>query len=103
MTAALIDAARGLVRWDRAPAVLGGGRVIMVSMQIASNIELFFNWGAASALGVVLLLMTFAILFAATLAGLYWLCGVGALIALIVTAPPVQVTRRWSEVQMCSI
>ena len=24
MTAALIDAARGLVRWDRAPAVLGG-------------------------------------------------------------------------------
>jgi putative spermidine/putrescine transport system permease protein/spermidine/putrescine transport system permease protein len=48
------------------PAVLGGGRVIMVSMQIASNIELFFNWGAASALGVVLLLMTFAILFAAS-------------------------------------
>ncbi len=44
------------------PAVLGGGRVIMVSMKIASNIELFVNWGAASALGVVLLLMTFAIL-----------------------------------------
>ncbi len=37
------------------PAVLGGGRVIMVSMQIATNIELFVNWGAASALGVVLL------------------------------------------------
>lgn len=45
------------------PAVLGGGRVIMVSMQIASNIELFFNWGAASALGVVLLLLTLGILF----------------------------------------
>jgi putative spermidine/putrescine transport system permease protein/spermidine/putrescine transport system permease protein len=44
------------------PAVLGGGRVILISMQIASNIELFVNWGAASALGVVLLLMTFAIL-----------------------------------------
>lgn len=44
------------------PAVLGGGRVILVSMKIASNIELFVNWGAASALGVVLLLMTFAIL-----------------------------------------
>jgi putative spermidine/putrescine transport system permease protein/spermidine/putrescine transport system permease protein len=48
------------------PAVLGGGRVIMVSMKIASNIELFFNWGAASALGVILLLLTFAILWLAS-------------------------------------
>ncbi|MGB3316764.1 MAG: ABC transporter permease, partial [Albidovulum sp.] len=48
------------------PAVLGGGKVIMVSMQIASNIELFFNWGAASALGVVLLALTLGILFAAS-------------------------------------
>ena len=48
------------------PAVLGGGRVIMVAMQITSNIELFFNWGAASALGVVLLVITVAILFAAS-------------------------------------
>ena len=48
------------------PAVLGGGRVIMVSMQIASNIELFFNWGAASALGVVLLVLTLGILFVAS-------------------------------------
>jgi len=47
------------------PAVLGGGRVIMVSMKIASNIELFVNWGAASALGVVLLAMTAAILWLA--------------------------------------
>ena len=47
------------------PAVLGGGKVIMVSMKIASNIELFVNWGAASALGVVLLLMTMAILWVA--------------------------------------
>ena len=48
------------------PAVLGGGRVILVSMQITNNIELFFNWGAASALGVVLLAITLAILLAAS-------------------------------------
>jgi putative spermidine/putrescine transport system permease protein/spermidine/putrescine transport system permease protein len=48
------------------PAVLGGGKVIMVSTRIASDIELFFNWGAASALGVVLLVLTAAILFAAS-------------------------------------
>ena len=38
------------------PAVLGCGKVIMVSNHIANDIELFFNWGAASALGGVLLL-----------------------------------------------
>lgn len=48
------------------PAVLGGGRVIMVSMKIASNIELFVNWGAASAMGVVLLLLTIAVLWLAS-------------------------------------
>ena len=48
------------------PAVLGGGKVIMVSNQITNNIELFFNWGAASALGVVLLVLTLVILFAAS-------------------------------------
>ena len=48
------------------PAVLGGGKVIMVSMRITDNIELFFNWGAASALGVVLLLMTMGILYASS-------------------------------------
>jgi len=47
------------------PAALGGGNVIMVSMKIASNIELFVNWGAASALGVVLLVLTMAILWGA--------------------------------------
>jgi ABC-type spermidine/putrescine transport system permease subunit I len=40
------------------PAVLGGGKVIMVSSRIANDIEIFFNWGAASALGVVLLALT---------------------------------------------
>ena len=48
------------------PAVLGGGRVIMAAMKISSNIELYFSWGAASALGVVLLVVTMAILFVAS-------------------------------------
>jgi ABC-type spermidine/putrescine transport system permease subunit I len=48
------------------PAVLGGGKVIMVSNQITNNIELFFNWGAASALGVVLLVLTLVILYGAS-------------------------------------
>jgi ABC-type spermidine/putrescine transport system permease subunit I len=47
------------------PAVLGGGKVIMVSNQIANDIEMFFNWGAASALGVVLLAMTLVLLWLA--------------------------------------
>ena len=47
------------------PAVLGGGRVIMAAMKISSNIELYFSWGAASALGVVLLVVTMIILFIA--------------------------------------
>jgi ABC-type spermidine/putrescine transport system permease subunit I len=48
------------------PAVLGGGKVIMVANAIANDIELFFNWGAASALGVVLLVLTLAFLYAAS-------------------------------------
>ncbi|XDZ66507.1 ABC transporter permease [Alphaproteobacteria bacterium LSUCC0684] len=48
------------------PAVLGGGKVIMVSMKIVSNIELFVNWGAASALGVILLIITIATLWIAS-------------------------------------
>ena len=48
------------------PAILGGGKVIMVSNQIASDIDLFFNWGAASALGVVLLVLTLALLWLAS-------------------------------------
>jgi ABC-type spermidine/putrescine transport system permease subunit I len=48
------------------PAVLGGGKVIMVSNQIASDIELFFNWGAASSLGVVLLILTLLFLYVAS-------------------------------------
>jgi putative spermidine/putrescine transport system permease protein/spermidine/putrescine transport system permease protein len=48
------------------PAILGGGRVIMAAMKISSNIELYFSWGAASALGVVLLIVTLIILFVAS-------------------------------------
>jgi putative spermidine/putrescine transport system permease protein/spermidine/putrescine transport system permease protein len=48
------------------PAVLGGGKVIMVSNRIANDIEIFFNWGAASALGVVLLVLTLAFLYLAS-------------------------------------
>jgi putative spermidine/putrescine transport system permease protein/spermidine/putrescine transport system permease protein len=48
------------------PAVLGGGRVIMVANRIANDIEIFFNWGAASALGVVLLVLTMIVLYVAS-------------------------------------
>ena len=45
------------------PALLGGGRVMMWSMQIERNVTYYADWGAASALGVVLLVMTIAILW----------------------------------------
>lgn len=48
------------------PAVLGGGKVIMVSMKIVSNIELFVNWGAASSMGVILLVLTLLVLWIAS-------------------------------------
>jgi putative spermidine/putrescine transport system permease protein/spermidine/putrescine transport system permease protein len=48
------------------PAILGGGKVIMAAMKISTNIEMYFNWGAASALGVVLLVVTGIILFVAS-------------------------------------
>ena len=47
------------------PAVLGGGKVIMVSMKIETLVDLFFNFGTASALGVVLLALTLLVLFLA--------------------------------------
>ena len=47
------------------PAVLGGGRVVMVATQITAILENQFDWGAASALGVVLLIATLIILFTA--------------------------------------
>jgi ABC-type spermidine/putrescine transport system permease subunit I len=48
------------------PAILGGGKVIMVANRVANDIEVFFNWGAASALGVVLLVLTAGVLYVAS-------------------------------------
>ncbi|MEX1234882.1 MAG: ABC transporter permease [Roseovarius sp.] len=45
------------------PALLGGGRVMMWAMQIERSMAVYADWGAASALGVVLLVMTLAILW----------------------------------------
>ncbi|BCX18340.1 MAG: ABC transporter permease [Geminicoccaceae bacterium] len=42
------------------PAILGGGRVLMVAMKVQENAGLYLDWGAASALAVVLLLATLA-------------------------------------------
>lgn len=44
------------------PALLGGGRVSMWSMQIANNVSTYSNWGAATSLGVLLLVVTLVIL-----------------------------------------
>ncbi len=46
------------------PALLGGGRVMMWAMQIERSITLYADFGAASALGVVLLVMTLGLLWA---------------------------------------
>jgi putative spermidine/putrescine transport system permease protein/spermidine/putrescine transport system permease protein len=45
------------------PALLGGGRVMMWSMQIERNVSYHSDWGAASALGVVLLVLTLGVLW----------------------------------------
>ena len=45
------------------PELLGGGRTVMVSMLVSRNVELYDQWGAASAVGVVLLLAVAAIFF----------------------------------------
>jgi putative spermidine/putrescine transport system permease protein len=46
------------------PELLGGGRTIMVSMLVSRNVELYDQWGAASAVGVVLLAAVGVIFFA---------------------------------------
>ncbi len=43
------------------PEILGGGRVNMVAMKIRQNVTMYYDWGAASALGVVLLVATAAL------------------------------------------
>jgi putative spermidine/putrescine transport system permease protein/spermidine/putrescine transport system permease protein len=48
------------------PALMGGGRVIMWAMRMESTVSLYANWGAASALGVVLLVVTMGCLWIMT-------------------------------------
>lgn len=43
------------------PQILGGGRVNLVSMRILENATVYADWGATSALGVVLLAVTLVI------------------------------------------
>jgi len=45
------------------PALMGGGKVIMWAMRIQQTVSLYANWGAASALGVVLLVVTLGCLY----------------------------------------
>jgi ABC-type spermidine/putrescine transport system permease subunit I len=47
------------------PALLGGGRVQMLAQRIESTITIYSNWGAASALGVVLLILALLMIWAA--------------------------------------
>ena len=51
------------------PAILGSGHVIMVAMRIDANVRTYSNWGAASALGIVLLLITVMLILVAGLVG----------------------------------
>lgn len=43
------------------PELLGGGRTVMISMLVSRNVELYNEWGAASAVGMVLLVCVLAI------------------------------------------
>jgi ABC-type spermidine/putrescine transport system permease subunit I len=45
------------------PALLGGGRVQMLAQRIESTITIYSNWGAASALGVVLLMLALVMIW----------------------------------------
>lgn len=44
------------------PALLGGGKVQMLSMRIENDVSMYANWGAASSLGVILLLATLVLM-----------------------------------------
>ena len=46
------------------PQFLGGGRVTTISMKIQQNVATYFDWGAASSLGVVLFVVTLAVFWA---------------------------------------
>lgn len=44
------------------PALMGGGKVTMIAMRIERSVMVYPNWGAASALAVVLLVVTLLLL-----------------------------------------
>jgi putative spermidine/putrescine transport system permease protein/spermidine/putrescine transport system permease protein len=44
------------------PALMGGGKVIMWAMRMEQTTSLYSNWGAGSALGVILLAVTLGLL-----------------------------------------
>ena len=48
------------------PQFLGGGRVTTISMKIQQNVATYFDWGAASSLGVVLFVLTMLIFWMAS-------------------------------------
>jgi putative spermidine/putrescine transport system permease protein len=48
------------------PELMGGGRSIMVSMVVSSDVDIYNSWGAASAVSVALLLCVFAIFWIAS-------------------------------------
>jgi ABC-type spermidine/putrescine transport system permease subunit I len=59
------------------PAILGGGNVTFAAMKIAANIQTYFEWGASSAFGMILLLFAFGVLaFAARFLGMEKALGV---------------------------
>ncbi len=45
------------------PEILGGGRVTMVAMKVQQNATIYADWGAASSLALILLIITLAIFF----------------------------------------
>jgi putative spermidine/putrescine transport system permease protein/spermidine/putrescine transport system permease protein len=54
------------------PAILGGGKVQFIAQRVATSVSLFPTWGPASALGVVLLVLTVLILLASQLVMNRW-------------------------------
>jgi ABC-type spermidine/putrescine transport system permease subunit I len=45
-----------------APQILGGGRVNLLAQKTLENVTVYSDWGAASALGAVLMFSTFVLL-----------------------------------------
>ncbi|MES1926677.1 binding-protein-dependent transport system inner membrane protein [Salinisphaera sp. T31B1] len=48
------------------PELMGGGKTVMASMVVSRNVELFNDWGAASAVSVVLLVIVLIVFYLAS-------------------------------------